>query len=161
MGTNQEAALSRRRFLQGAGAAGALAAISATLGCAPQAAAPAEETAQGEASAQNAWLGAEPEIAESGIVETFETEVLVVGGGTSGLFAAASAAESGAKTMVVEKFEGGGIRVGFGALNSRLQNEAGIVPEKHKIVNEPPALFQRQRRCATAEHLGRQFRRSR
>ena len=129
--TQGSAAFSRRSFIQGAGAAGALAALGSMLGCAPQQAAPAGQDASGETAVKDAWLGAEPEISDGQIVETLETEVLVVGGGTSGLFA-----ESGAKTMVAEKFEGGGIRVGFGALNSRLQKEAGIVPEKHKIVNE-------------------------
>ena len=41
-----------------------------------------------------AWLGKEPEIDDSEIVETLDTEVLVVGGGTGGLFAACSAGET-------------------------------------------------------------------
>ena len=49
------------------------------------------------------WLGTAPVIADSDIVDTFETEVLVVGGGTGGLFAACSAAENGAKTLVIDK----------------------------------------------------------
>ena len=69
------------------------------------------------------WLGKAPEIADSQITETFQTEVLVVGGGTGGLFAACSAAENGAKTLVIDKVTSGGIRDDLGAINSRYQKE--------------------------------------
>jgi len=56
-----------------------------------------EETTETVDDGTPKWLGTAPVIADSDIVDTFETEVLVVGGGTGGLFAACSAAENGAK----------------------------------------------------------------
>lgn len=41
------------------------------------------------------WLGAEPQIDDSQISETLDTEVLIVGAGTGGMFAACSAGEQG------------------------------------------------------------------
>lgn len=70
------------------------------------------------------WLGEAPEIAESDITETLDTEVLVVGCGTGGWIAAMTAAEEGAKVLVVEKREQAtGIRHDIGAIGSRLQQE--------------------------------------
>ena len=57
---------------------------------------------QASASAEEAapvdWLGEAPVIDEAEVVETIETEVLVIGAGTAGLFAACAAVEEGAKT---------------------------------------------------------------
>ena len=57
-----------------------------------------EKTAE-EASKTGDWLGKPPVIDEKDIVKTVKTEILVVGCGTSGMFAVASAAESGAKVI--------------------------------------------------------------
>ena len=85
----------------------------------------------------NDWLGAEPEIPEDKIVETIDTEVLVCGAGTSGLFAACSAAEEGAKVVCIEKAAiGGGVRDNLGSLNSRLQKEAGCEIDENEICND-------------------------
>ena len=71
------------------------------------------------------WLGEAPEIAESDITETLETEVLVVGCGTGGWIATMTAAEEGAKVLTIEKGEGPTtIREDIGAIDSRLQKEA-------------------------------------
>ena len=48
-----------------------------------------------------AWLGKEPETGT--IAETIETEVVVIGSGTAGWPAALSAAENGAKVLLVER----------------------------------------------------------
>ena len=56
-----------------------------------------EETTETVDDGTPKWLGTAPVIADSDIVDTFETEVLVVGGGTGGLFAACSAPFYGAK----------------------------------------------------------------
>lgn len=74
------------------------------------------------------WLGEEPEVAESDIKNTVECEVLVVGAGSSGSFAAAAAAEAGAKTILIEKFGhdmASGIRDTLAACGSRQQQEDG------------------------------------
>jgi succinate dehydrogenase/fumarate reductase flavoprotein subunit len=66
------------------------------------------------------WLTAPEPIADSEITETLDTEVLILGAGNSGCSAACSAAENGAKVLVVDKTatvngRGGGV----GACNSR------------------------------------------
>ena len=43
------------------------------------------------------WLGTEPEIADSDITAEYETEILVIGCGTGGMFTIAAAAEEGSK----------------------------------------------------------------
>ena len=125
--------LSRRAFLS-LGATAAVAAGAAGLaGCAPAAA----QSKTGAASAASDWLGEEPEISEDKIVETIDTEVLVCGAGTSGLFAACSAAEEGAKVVCLEKgVIGGGVRDNLGSINSRLQKEAGCEIDENEICND-------------------------
>ena len=53
--------------------------------------------------ANAAWLGAEPVIEEAQIAETIETELLVCGGGVSGLTAWAYACDQGVKALLIEK----------------------------------------------------------
>lgn len=88
---------------------------------------PAEQTTEETASTTD-WLGEEPEVAESDIKQTVECEVLVVGAGSSGSFAAAAAAEAGAKTILIEKFGhdmASGIRDTLAACGSKQQQEDG------------------------------------
>ena len=86
------------------------------------------------------WLGEAPVISESEIVETIDTEVLVIGAGTAGLFAACSAVEEGAKTILIEKmdqeFGGSGIRDTLAAIGSREQLEDGDNPDKFGVITE-------------------------
>lgn len=80
-----------------------------------------EETGSGSSD----WLGTAPEIAEEDITETLVTEIAVVGCGTGGWITAMTAAEEGAKVLVVEKRETAtGIREDIGAIGSKLQLEA-------------------------------------
>ncbi len=75
-----------------------------------------------DSSASGDWLGTAPEIAESDITETLDTEVLVVGCGTGGWIATMTAAEEGAKVLVVEKGETPTkVREDIGAIDSKLQ----------------------------------------
>lgn len=91
---------------------------------APAAAVPA--AAESAAPAVNAdWLGAAPEIAESDITETVETEVLVCGVGTGGWITALTAAEGGAQVLAIERGAAPTkIKEDIGAINSRLQLES-------------------------------------
>ena len=75
------------------------------------------------------WLGLPPETGEP--AETYECDVLVLGGGHAGIHAALAAAEGGAKVIVVEKqFEetrhvNG---VGIGHINSQWLIDQGFGP---------------------------------
>lgn len=104
--------LSRRNFLKGAavGAMGAGAA-AALAGCSPKQA----QEVQGQGSAQSGaadrttgycgpgdWLGEAPAVDESKIVNEYEFDVVVLGGGHSGLMAACGAVDEGATVGVVE-----------------------------------------------------------
>jgi succinate dehydrogenase/fumarate reductase flavoprotein subunit/uncharacterized protein with FMN-binding domain len=89
-----------------------------------------------EAAADD-WLGEEPEIAESEIKQTVECEVLVVGAGCSGSFAAASAVEQGAKTILIERFNhdmASGIRDTLAACGSKQQQEDGADVDKKEAI---------------------------
>nr|MCR5007365.1 FAD-dependent oxidoreductase [Oribacterium sp.] len=89
-----------------------------------------------EGSAKD-WLGEAPEVIESDIKETVDCEVLVVGAGSSGLFAAAAAAEKGAKTILIEKFEhdkASGIRDTMAACDSTEQKEDGHNVDKNEAI---------------------------
>jgi succinate dehydrogenase/fumarate reductase flavoprotein subunit len=128
--------LSRRNFLAGAFAATATVAVSsaALVGCggtprASTSAASADEAAAGAVD----WLGTEPVV--DTIDEVLETEVVVAGGGTSGLFAACAAAEEGTRVIVLEKSSfGGGVRDNIAALDSRLQKASGAVIDKEELL---------------------------
>lgn len=119
--------VSRRNFLKAAGlgalsvsAAGALSACTSAQNASSEQDASAVQ-ASGSDDALS-WLGNAPTIDESEITETQETEVLVVGCGTSGWPACLSAAEAGAKTLVIERGETPTKpREDIGALNSDLQ----------------------------------------
>ena len=57
------------------------------------------QTVTEEANAD--WLGEAPEITD--VAATYDTEVLVIGAGTAGWFAACSAVEEGAKTILIRQ----------------------------------------------------------
>ena len=137
----------RRGFIAAAGAAalaGAAAgtALADTAGStdAAEAAAPAsagmtftgnEGKTMGEVIG-GTWLGAEPEIADSDITETLETDVVVLGAGHAGTACARKAAEGGAKVVVLESQAEDSFMVkgnDIGHLNSKWQCERHGVPE--------------------------------
>lgn len=124
--------MSRRRFFEIGAITAAIAGTGLTACSAGK-----PKTVDASASAATDWLGAAPEIADDEIIETVETEILVCGAGTSGLFTACAAAEEGAKVVCLEKGSiGGGVRDNLGALNSRLQKEAGEEIDENEIVND-------------------------
>ena len=134
--TEESNGLSRRSFLTGALAASAVVAAGSLAGCgSPKSA--KEAAAEEAATVSNDWLGKEPTIDAASIKQTVETEILIVGAGTGGLFTACSAAEAGAKVLVLEKFPtGGGIRDDLGAANSRLQKADGCVIDKQEMARD-------------------------
>ena len=115
-----ERTISRRNFLAGITATGALAAAGALAGCAPQAQAEGGKSGKADADAQGSWRD-KPDM-PADIAETLEADLVVVGAGNGGLVAATTAAQNGAKVIVLEK--GGNIaaaREAIGALNSALE----------------------------------------
>lgn len=106
---------------------------TAAADCISQASGQAVSLDSGSSSGAN-WLGEAPEIAESDITETLDTEVLVVGCGTGGWITAMTAAEAGAKVLVLEKRETPTeIRHDIGAIGSKKQLESIAVDPKFAI----------------------------
>ena len=86
----------------------------------------------------NDWLGEEPVVAENEITAEYECDVLVIGAGTAGTFAAASAAEEGVRTILIERFThdmASGIRDTLAACGSREQKEDGDDVDKTTAIN--------------------------
>ena len=81
------------------------------------------------------WLGKAPEIAEKDIASTVTTNILVIGCGTGGIFAVASAAENGGKVIGIDRFSTGtGIREDLGAIDSRYQKAEGTKIDKFDFI---------------------------
>lgn len=121
--------LSRRNFFQLMATAGVAAGAAAGLaGCAPQA--PATSSGGGEglgSTGEGSWRTAPAPIDESKISATQEADVVVVGGGLSGVCTAASALENGLSVIVLEKNEMPRMTgLDFGCVNSTLQKENGV-----------------------------------
>ena len=124
---NNAAGISRRNLFKAAGVTALAAAAAGSLsGCANgymSAAEDVNETTQ--APSGPAWLGTAPEIAESDITETIDTEVVVVGCRTGGIPAIISAAENGAKVLGIEQMSSiQNPREDLGAIDSRYQLES-------------------------------------
>lgn len=137
--------LSRRSFLGLGALATAGVAAAGLAGCAPQ-----QKATDADAAEQSGgvdWLGAPEEVAASDIVETVETDVVVIGGGNAGLFAAAAAAEEGARVVLLEKTPqvGANCREWIGALGSSMQQEKGVEIDKNEVVEQ--LCFYASHRC--------------
>jgi succinate dehydrogenase/fumarate reductase flavoprotein subunit len=139
----------RRDFIKGTLAAGALAAGGVLVGCTsePGGTQPPSDGSTGEGSGtpvaeKSSYTFETPPapIAESDIVETIESDVVVVGGGAAGFVAANVAAERGAQVTLISKAaqpeaHGGDF---FGA-NTKAMKAAGI-PE-FDLINILPKRF--------------------
>lgn len=82
-------------------------------------------------TAETDWLGQEPEVKDSDITETIDCDVVVIGAGHAGSFAATTAAEQGLNTILIEKFAhdmASGIRDTLCAVNSKDQLADGVNP---------------------------------
>jgi fumarate reductase flavoprotein subunit len=77
-----------------------------------------------------------PPIPARAIRETLSTDVVVVGAGIAGLTAALSAAEAGARTILLEKGPTYNVRgLHNAAIASRLQKRAGIKIDKDRLIS--------------------------
>ena len=86
----------------------------------------------------NDWLGKEPDIDETAITETVDTDILIVGAGNGGMFAAAYAAANGLNFRVVEQNANvQDTRHWYGAVDSAAAKEAGEpATDKAKLLSE-------------------------
>jgi succinate dehydrogenase/fumarate reductase flavoprotein subunit len=88
-------------------------------------------------SGQPSFLTAPDPIPESKIIKTVDTEVLVIGAGFGGVATACSAAEQGAKVVVVEKTgKWNGRGGGAGVLDSKFMRKQGLKIDKAKAKAE-------------------------
>ena len=87
---------------------------------------------------ENDWLGTEPDIDEAAITETVDTDILIVGAGNGGMFAAAYAAANGLNFRIIE--QNGNVqdtRHWYGAIDSAAAKAAGEKPfDKAKLLSE-------------------------
>ena len=86
----------------------------------------------------NDWLGKEPDIDEAAITETVDTDILIVGAGNGGMFAAAYAAANGLNFRVIEQNANvQDTRHWYGAVDSAAAKEAGDpATDKAKLLSE-------------------------
>ncbi|MDD5806722.1 MAG: FAD-dependent oxidoreductase [Eggerthellales bacterium] len=143
--------LSRRAFLTGAAACGLVAATAAATGCSPKSQGEGTASDNADAAAADAsssagidWLGTAPEITDADCVSTEDVDVLVIGAGTAGYFAACAAAEEGANTLLIEKGDAGNsVRSSaLGAVNTKLQKAQGIEINITDMINDFDRLSQ-------------------
>jgi uncharacterized protein with FMN-binding domain len=149
--------ISRRQFLKGTAAGALSVAAVGILGkidanedaaaVVPAAQADAStDTAQTATAAQTettasettaSWRIAPDAIPQDQIKEVYVSDVLIIGAGNAGMAAGMSAIQNGASVTIVERLSSvGSSRSSFAALNSRLQQEAGVEINKHEIVEE-------------------------
>ena len=87
---------------------------------------------------ENDWLGTEPDIDEAAITETVDTDILIVGAGNGGMFAAAYAAANGLNFRIIE--QNGNVqdtRHWYGAIDSAAARAAGEEPfDRAKLLSE-------------------------
>ena len=87
---------------------------------------------------ENDWLGKEPDIDEAAITETVDTDILIVGAGNGGMFAAAYAAANGLNFRVIEQNANvQDTRHWYGAVDSAAAKDAGEpATDKAKLLSE-------------------------
>ena len=144
--------LNRRSFLKtGATMSGALAAgTAAATGVLSEGRAFADDAASDKAAEDASipsgyvctydWLGTAPEIDDSQISETVQTDVLVIGGGNTGIQAQLAAAEGGVKVDVIERVAEADRKVDaedVGHVNSQWLIDQGFGPyDEDEILRE-------------------------
>ena len=114
----------RRTFVAGAAAAGALTAAGAVAG-GPQ----GGLAADAGTTQASSWRTPPAELAESDIADTFEADIVIVGAGQAGNCAARAAAEAGASVLVLEKQDEDVYTVNgseVGTINSEFATKRGV-----------------------------------
>lgn len=134
--------ISRRNFLAGAGVASA-AAAAVLAGCSKGTATqPSAESAASGDTAGNGTAGTQDSLAAQ-VSETIDADIVVVGGGMSGLAAAVQAGCNGDSVVLLEAGgalggAGNGVEGIFG-VNSPLQKELGITLNPAEVLSDETA----------------------
>lgn len=136
--------LSRRDFLKGAAAGavsvasiGVLSAYGAETSSSTDSNSDSNSNSENTESASADWLGVEPEIKESEITDTWETDILIVGAGNGGMMAAAKAADMGLNFRIIESMSSvGRTRHWCGAVNTEEHDAAGISIDTKMLLQE-------------------------
>lgn len=103
------------------------------LGCAKDSSEVSSATEEGKTD----WLGKEPEIKDSDIVETIDTDLVIVGAGNGGLLAAALAADAKMDFHIVEQNSFVcDTRNWYGVVNSSDCLAAGLSCDKGKMLRD-------------------------
>lgn len=120
----EEGGLSRRSFLTGGAVLGGAVALGALAGCSPAA---EQTTTSGDDELPATGDSA---AADKNIVEAIDHDIVVLGGGWSGLAATVEAAEQGADVVLIERDQmlGGTMSFteGMFGVNSSLQKQQGV-----------------------------------
>ncbi len=130
---------SRRAFIKGTAisAVGIASATTLLTGCNNDSNSGANAPLDSEPVTTPSYEIAPSPIPDKDIKSTLDTDVLVVGGGTGGMFAVLSAAESNVRTMLIEKGSAGAFGPAWmAAVDSSLQKQLGIKLDKDEIVAE-------------------------
>jgi fumarate reductase flavoprotein subunit len=132
--------LGRREFLKGALATGALAATAGVVGCSSG----TNTSSNGSTTVTTTYIPGDestlpsaPQIDSSKITSTLSCDVVVCGAGVSGIAAARSAVEAGAKVVVLEKnstIEVHGF--GCGIVNSTFAKDLGVTVDPLDLIRE-------------------------
>jgi fumarate reductase flavoprotein subunit len=132
-GPDSAGRLSRRSFLQGVLAAGSIAALGPVAGCAPKASAAETTTRAGT----HTWEKKPAPIPDSMIAKTITADILVIGAGMSGMAAALTASEEGAKVVLLEKSGKPSYRgIDYGSVNCDIQKSVGIKLDPNEVLME-------------------------
>lgn len=122
--------VTRRNFVKGgAFVTAGIAGIGglALSGCTPNAGSKAGETSAVNPVSPHKWEVKPEPIDEKDIAETVDADIVIVGAGTAGVAAAHSAAEAGAKVVLIEKTDSISARGhDVGCVGTRLHKEAGV-----------------------------------
>lgn len=131
--------MSRRTFLTGAATAGIVAVAGSLAACTPEndsATATEGTSTDAEGLVTSTW-DAKPASVADKVDHGEEYDVVVVGGGNSGIVGALELAQQGAKVLVLEQSNACTMWAGdIDALDSRVQKEKGIVIDKEFVIHD-------------------------
>ena len=136
MGT-QPSTINRRSFITGMLAAGAALSTGALVGCGGEPRNAQDSASNPSAPTSKDWTSPPSPVENGEITETVEADIVIIGAGTSGIPAALTAVEGGAKTVLLEKGDTYFAAPNwFAGIGSRYQNELGLTFDRSEIVND-------------------------